>query len=67
MTLSLSPIVLIILRSSVHAPPKFKMTAILATYIRQNEKKNFLLNFYVNFEYVPKFAALLTHFKHILN
>ena len=32
MTLSVSPIVLIILRSSVHAPPKFKMAAILANF-----------------------------------
>ena len=58
MTLSLSPIVLIILRSSVHAPPKFKMAAILATYISQNEKKKIVLNFYVNSVYVPKFVAL---------
>ena len=58
MSLSLSHIVLIILRSSVHAPPRFKMAAILATYSCQKKKKIFLLNFYVNSVYVPKFVAL---------
>ena len=56
MSLSLSPIVSIILRSSVHAPPKFKMAIILATYFCQ--KKLLLLNSYDNFVYVAKFVAL---------